>query len=200
MKRLFKFFLFVGFCLIILIQSLIFASQKNDMDTYENYVLVLGAKANNGNLSKTLINRLDTTIEYLNKHKTAKAVLCGGKENNNEFSQAEYMQKYLIEKGIDKDRLILETKSKNTFENIKFALEKLDKKPSEIMVISSSYHLFRAKLILYRFGVLAKTVPAKTLTGAFLSSYFRETFAVIKTYLKDKPTTMDIINLHQKNK
>ena len=193
MKRLFKFFLFVGFCLIILIQSLIFASQKNDMDTYENYVLVLGAKANNGNLSKTLINRLDTTIEYLNKHKTAKAVLCGGKENNNEFSQAEYMQKYLIEKGIDKDRLILETKSKNTFENIKFALEKLDKKPSEIMVISSSYHLFRAKLILYRFGVLAKTVPAKTPTGAFVSSYFRETFAVIKTYLKDKPTTMDII-------
>jgi hypothetical protein len=168
------------------------------MDTYENYVLVLGAKANNGNLSKTLINRLDTTIEYLNKHKTAKAVLCGGKENNNEFSQAEYMQKYLIEKGIDKDRLILETKSKNTFENIKFALEKLDKKPSEIMVISSSYHLFRAKLILYRFGVLAKTVPAKTPTGAFVSSYFRETFAVIKTYLKDKPTTMDIINLHQK--
>lgn len=200
MKRLFKFFLFVGFCLIILIQSLIFASQKNDMDTYENYVLVLGAKANNGKLSKTLINRLDTTIEYLNKHKTAKAVLCGGKENNNEFSQAEYMQKYLIEKGIDKDRLILETKSKNTFENIKFALEKLDKKPSEIMVISSSYHLFRAKLILYRFGVLAKTVPAKTPTGAFVSSYFRETFAVIKTYLKDKPTTMDIINLHQKNK
>ena len=115
MKRLFKFFLFVGFCLIILIQSLIFGSQKNDMDTYENYVLVLGAKANNGNLSKTLINRLDTTIEYLNKHKTAKAVLCGGKENNNEFSQAEYMQKYLIEKGIDKDRLILETKSKNTY-------------------------------------------------------------------------------------
>ena len=200
MKRLIKFFIFVGFCLIILIQSLIFASQKNDMDTYENYVLVLGAKANNGNLSKTLINRLDTTIEYLNKHKTAKAVLCGGKENNNEFSQAEYMQKYLIEKGIDKDRLILETKSKNTFENIKFALEKLDKKPSEIMVISSSYHLFRAKLILYRFGVLAKTVPAKTPTGAFVSSYFRETFAVIKTYLKDKPTTMDIINLHQKNK
>lgn len=200
MKRLFKFFLFVGFCLIILIQSLIFASQKNDMETYENYVLVLGAKANNGNLSKTLINRLDTTIEYLNKHKTAKAVLCGGKENNNEFSQAEYMQKYLIEKGIDKDRLILETKSKNTFENIKFALEKLDKKPSEIMVISSSYHLFRAKLILYRFGVLAKTVPAKIPTGAFVSSYFRETFAVIKTYLKDKPTTMDIINLHKKNK
>lgn len=200
MKRLFKFFLFVGFCLIILIQSLIFASQKNDMDTYENYVLVLGAKANNGNLSKTLINRLDTTIEYLNKHKTAKAVLCGGKENNNEFSQAEYMQKYLIEKGIDKDRLILETKSKNTFENIKFALEKLDKKPSEIMVISSSYHLFRAKLILYRFGVLAKTVPAKTPTGAFISSYFRETFAVIKTYLKDKPTEQDLKNLHEKNK
>ena len=170
------------------------------MDTFENYVLVLGAKANNGNLSKTLINRLDTTVEYLNKYKTAKAILCGGKENNNELSQAEYMQKYLIEKGIAKERLITETSSKNTYENIKFALEKLDKKPSEIMVISSSYHLFRAKFILYRFGILARTVPAKTPGGAILSSYMRETFAVVKTFLYDKPTEEDIKNLHSKNK
>ncbi len=34
------------------------------------------------------------------------------------------MQKYLVEKGINKERLIVETKSKNTFENVKFALEK----------------------------------------------------------------------------
>lgn len=200
MKKLFKFILFICLCLVVLIQSLIYHSQKNEMDTFENYVLVLGAKANNGNLSKTLINRLDTTVEYLNKHKTAKAVLCGGKENNNELSQAEYMQKYLIEKGISKERLITETSSKNTYENIKFALEKLDKKPSEIMVISSSYHLFRAKLILYRFGILARTVPAKTPAGAILSSYIRETFAVVKTYLYDKPTEEDIKNLHSKNK
>lgn len=200
MKKLFKFLIFIGLCLIIFIQALIYHSQKNEINTYEEYVLVLGAKANNGKLSKTLINRLDTTIEYLNKHKTAKAILCGGKEKNNEYSQAEYMQRYLIEKGIPKERLIAETESKNTFENIKFALEKLDKKPSEIMVISSSYHLFRAKFILYRFGVLARTVPAKTPTGAVISSYVRETFAVVKTFLYDKPTEQDIKNLHQKNK
>ena len=110
------------------------------------------------------------------------------------------MQRYLIEKGISKERLIAETNSKNTYENIKFALEKLDKKPSEIMVISSDYHLFRAKLILYRFGILAKTVPAKTPTGAVVPSYARETFAVVKTFLLDKPTEQDIKNLHQRNK
>ena len=179
MKKLFKFIIFLCLCVVVLIQSLIYHSKKNDIDTFENYVLVLGAKANNGKLSKTLINRLDTTVEYLNKHKNAKAILCGGKENNNELSQAEYMQRYLIEKGISKERLIAETNSKNTYENIKFALEKLDKKPSEIMVISSDYHLFRAKLILYRFGILAKTVPAKTPTGAAVPSYARETFAVV---------------------
>ena len=200
MKKLFKFIIFLCLCVVVLIQSLIYHSKKNDIDTFENYVLVLGAKANNGKLSKTLINRLDTTVEYLNKHKNAKAVLCGGKEDNNELSQAEYMQRYLIEKGISKERLIAETNSKNTYENIKFALEKLDKKPSEIRVISSDYHLFRAKLILYRFGILAKTVPAKTPTGAVVPSYARETFAVIKTFLFDKPTEQDIKNLHQRNK
>ncbi|WP_313961342.1 YdcF family protein [uncultured Parvimonas sp.] len=199
MKKLFKFFLFLCLCLVVLIQSLIYHSKKNEIDTYENYVLVLGAEANNGKLSKTLINRLDTTVEYLNKHKTANAVLCGGKEKNNELSEAEFMQKYLVEKGINKERLIVETKSKNTFENVKFALEKLDKKPSEIMVISSDYHLFRAKLILYRFGILARTVPAKTPFGAVIASNVRETLAVVKTFLFDKPTAEDIKNLHQKN-
>jgi len=63
------------------------------------------------------------------------------------------------------------------------------------MVISSSYHLFRAKLILYRFGILARTVPAKTPMSALIPSYVRETFAVVKTFLYDKPTEEDIKNL-----
>ena len=200
MKKFLKLIIFLVLCIIVLIQSLIFHSQKNNMDTFENYVFVLGAKANNVKLSKTLISRLDTTVEYLNKHKKAKAVLCGGTEKGNEFSQAEYMQKYLLQKGIEKERLIVEPNSKNTFENIKFGLEMLDKKPNEIMVISSSYHLFRAKLIFHRFGILAKTVPAKTPTNSILISYTRETLAVIKTFLFDKPTNEDIEKLYQKNR
>lgn len=196
MKKIFKLFFYSGILLLFFIVAFIFAAQRNQMETYNDYVFVLGARANSGKLSKTLINRLDTAYEYLEKHKDSKAVLCGGKENPEDESQAKYMEIYLIKKGISKDRLILEGKSVNTFENIKLGLLKLDKKPLNITIVTSDYHLFRSKLIASRFGVNANTVPAKTPNGAILKDYPREVFAVIKTFLFDKPTEQDLKKLH----
>lgn len=196
MKKLFKFIFFSGIILIAFIVALIFASQKNQMDIYNDYVFVLGAKANSGRLSKTLINRLDTAFEYLKKHEKSKAVLCGGRENPKDESQAMYMKLYLVEKGISEDRFILEEKSINTFENLKLGLLKLDKKPINISVVTSGYHLFRSKLIASRFGVNVNTVPAKTPKEAIGNDYPREILAVIKTFLFDKPTEEDLIRLH----
>lgn len=177
--------------------SLIIASQKNQSDVYNEYVFVLGAKANGGNLSKTLVNRLDTAFEYLQEHTDSKAILCGGVENAGDKSQGMYMKEYLVKKGISEDRLIPEERSINTFENIKFGLLKLDKKPLNITVISSGYHLFRAKLIAGRFGVNVTTVPAETPRGAILSDYAREIIAVGKSFLYDKPTDVDLRILHE---
>ena len=108
------------------------------------------------------------------------------------------MKNYLVDLGIDENRLIVEDKSVNTFENIKFALEKTDKKPSSVMVITSDYHIFRAKFILYRFGVLGHSYPAKTPKEAVLTDGAREIFAVIKTFIFDRPTKTDIEKIHKK--
>ena len=69
MKKLFKFIIFLCLCVVVLIQSLIYHSKKNDIDTFENYVLVLGAKANNGKLSKTLINTKTQKLFYVEEKK-----------------------------------------------------------------------------------------------------------------------------------
>ena len=198
MKKIVKILFLLIVCLLVFIESLIYHAQKNNFDINQEYVLVLGAKANNGNLSKTLIERLNSTFNYLQKHKTATAILCGGKERKDEYSQSEYMKDYLLKRGIEDNRLIVESKSKNTFENIKLALEKMDKKPSSVMIITSDYHIFRAKFILYRFGILAYSYPAKTPKDVVLLSYARETLAVIKTFLFDKPSEKDLEKLYLK--
>lgn len=192
MKKLFKLILFLGISTIFFILVLIFKSQNNQINEYSEYAFVLGAKANGGNLSKTLINRLETTYEYLTIHPNAKAVLCGGVENEGHKSQAEYMKEYLVRKGINENRLITEKISKNTFENIKLGLLKLDLRPKRITIISSDYHLFRAKLIARRFGVRTTTVPAKTPIGAIAFDYPREVLAVVKSFLFDKPTDEEL--------
>lgn len=197
-KRIFKIFFFLAICFVVFIESLIFNAQKNNIDINEKYVFVLGAKVENSGVSDTLKERLDMAVNYLEKHKNAKAILCGGKEDEQSIPQAVAMKDYLVKNGISKERILLESKSKNTFENIKFGLDLIEKKPSSVMVISSNYHIFRAKLIFYRFGILAHSIPAKTPKKDFLYSNVREFFAVIKTYLFDRPTKADIESLHQK--
>ena len=183
LKKLFKFLIFILLLIIVFIQGLIHFANKNDFSKQTQYVLVLGARANKGNLSKTLQERLKTATTYLKEDK---------------FSQSYYMKEYLLKENIEKERLITEDKSKNTFENIKFALFKMDKKPTEVMIITSSYHIFRAKLILYRFGVLGYCVGAKVPKNIILKSYIRETLAVIKTYIFDRPTKEEIKKLYEK--
>lgn len=191
--KLVKLILFLGISLAFFILVLILKSQNNQINEYNEYAFVLGARANGGNLSKTLINRLETTYEYLEKHSQSKAILCGGVEKEGDKSQAEYMKEYLVKKGIKEDRLITEKISINTFENIKLGLLKLDKKPNRITIISSGYHLFRAKLLARRFKVNATTVPAKTPIGAIAFDYPREILAVVKSFLFDRPTNLDLL-------
>lgn len=195
-KKILKFFIFIILLSLSLIQGLIYFASKDDFKKEQDYALVLGAKVNKGEISKTLEKRLDAAYKYLKEHKKTKAILCGGKEKNDNFSQSYYMKKYLLNKGIGEKRLILEEKSKNTFQNIKFALFKMEKKPSSVMIISSDYHIFRAKLILRRFGVLGYSYPAKVPKGIKIQSNIRETFAVIKTFIFDRPTSLDIKKLH----
>lgn len=198
LKIFLKFFIFCFLLIVTMIQGLIYFSNTDDSEKNEKYVLVLGAKANKGNLSETLKERLKSAAIYLKKHKDSIAILCGGVEKGDNFSQSYYMKKYLLKENIENNRLILEEKSKNTFENIKFALFKMEKRPSELMVISSSYHLFRANLILYRFGILGYGYGAKTPKDTIFYSYIRETFAIMKTYLFDKPTSEEFRELMAK--
>ena len=51
-----------------------------------------------------------------------KAVLSGGKGDGESITEAQAMCNYLVEHGIDRERLILEEKSTNTTENLKFSL------------------------------------------------------------------------------
>ncbi len=52
------------------------------------------------------------------------------------------MQKYLVQKGVDKKFIILEDKSRNTLENIKFSKKKMeDNNLSSSIIVSNKYHL-----------------------------------------------------------
>ncbi|SHK18931.1 DUF218 domain-containing protein [Caminicella sporogenes DSM 14501] len=99
------------------------------------------------------------------------------------------MKKFLIAKGIQEDRIIQEDKSTSTYENLKFTkniIEKINKKNKyKVLIITSDFHLFRAKFLAKRLGFKAYGIPAKTPESIKKYIYLREYAAVIKSFLLD---------------
>ena len=92
------------------------------------------------------------------------------------------MYNYLTEKGIDSDRIILEDKSSTTEENVRFSLDIIESRGmtgKKIAVVTSEYHVYRARLMFEKNGYSVKGIPAKTeLTVLRINYFLREVPAV----------------------
>jgi len=101
---------------------------------------VLGYKSLNDKIHPILKKRLDRFIKLYNKGD--KVILCG-KES---YAMSKYIQTVL---DISKKDIILENKSEDTIENIKFLLKILKKKKiRNVSLITSSWHMKRVKYII----------------------------------------------------
>lgn len=170
-----------------IIEIPIISASRTDENPQADYLIVLGAGVNGTYPSMTLRNRLDSAYEYLTSYPQAKAVVSGGQGSGEDVTEAYCMKKWLTEKGISADRIIEEDKSTSTIENLKFSNEKIiaDSGNSEnkIAVLSSEYHLYRAKEIAKSIGIDAKGVAGHTSLPVMKINYFiREGIAV--TYMK----------------
>lgn len=134
--------------------------RTSDADTHADYYLVLGALVNpDGQPSAALAARCDTAADLLAQNPQSKAVLCGGQGGNEPCTEADSMFAYLTErKGIDPARLLREDDSTNTIENLQNARTLLETteglRPGDYTaaVVTSDYHLARARLLLRRAG------------------------------------------------
>lgn len=129
-------------------------------DTQVEYYIVLGALVNpDGQPSAALAARCDTAAELLAENPDSKAVLCGGQGGNEPCTEADSMFAYLTEqKGVDPARLLREDMSTNTIENLENArtlietAEARDHESYTAAVVTSDYHLARAKVLMRRAG------------------------------------------------
>lgn len=159
--------LFVLFLLsMALVQGIIFAGIHADPEAADaDAVLVLGARVyENGMPSATLAERLHVAADFLKAHPNAVAVLCGGQGANEPFPEAEAMRRYLTAHGISETRLIPEDTSVNTIQNIANAKFLLDARLGvyRTAVISSDFHLARARRLLLHAGLNTYAIPAET--------------------------------------
>jgi uncharacterized SAM-binding protein YcdF (DUF218 family) len=165
----------------VIVEVLIISSSKTNNIENVNYIILLGAGLNKNVPSLTLTRRIDIALHYLNNNPNAKIIASGGKGRNEELSEAEIIAKILENSGINNTRIIKEEKSRNTSENFKYSTELIGNFNEKIIIVSSEFHLFRAKLIARKegfknIGTLACSTPLVLLPNY----YIREYFAIIK--------------------
>lgn len=156
-------------------------------DYTEDVLIVLGAGVHGETPTDPLASRLDTAAEYLTKNKSAYAVVTGGQGPQEDITEAEAMEKYLIAKGIDGGRILKEDKATSTYENYIYSKNIIDErfKNAKIATVTNDFHIYRAHILADIAGVETVTLHARTPFGGRISAYLRELLAIAKMWTVD---------------
>lgn len=155
------FFLFIA--AFIAVQGIILSGERPDPEAEgADFVLVLGAQIYPDRPSAALKARLDTAFDYLERNPEAFAILCGGQGPNEAMPEAWMMRDYLVARGMDEARLLVEDESSNTIQNIANARSQFLSEGDRTAVISSDFHLSRARKLMASEGLDPYGIPAPT--------------------------------------
>ncbi len=178
--------LVIGFALFLVMEIPVIVDSFGDEDVDADYIIVLGAGVNGSVPSLSMVNRLTPTIEYLESHPDCVAILTGGQGEGENLSEAQAMYDYLTDRGVAPERLIMEDKATSTEENLKFSFDIIggELHSSIIAVVSSEYHLHRAKTMAAMLGVEVYGIPGRTSYPVLMINYFiREAFGMVHLHV-----------------
>ena len=186
-KRVFTFFLVLGLLVVGVTECFIIHASFGDRDETCQYMLVLGAKVRHDGPSVSLMDRIRATAAYMNENPGVIAVVSGGRGSDEPMTEARCMYEELVKLGIDPERIWLEDKATSTWENLRFTLKLIEEKtghrPEKIGLLSSEYHLFRAKMFARECGVEAVGIPAHTSRLSQMINHFMREVAGVWHYL-----------------
>ncbi len=175
-----------------------------------DYVIVLGAKIREEGISNSLKQRLDKAVEYSMENPGTVFILSGGQGSDEPEPEAQAMRDYMVYHGVPESRLVMETVSSSTVENLAYSrvvidgLEKkkreeagnnvisvipgpfleVEEKPIQVGVLTSNYHVFRARRIGEKWGLKGiHGISARSDILLFPHLCVRECIAILKDQL-----------------
>ena len=150
------------------------------------YLLVLGTVVDGDEPSPMLSDRIRGAYDYLTAHPDVICIVSGGKGDDVNLSEAECMYNELVEMGIAPERILMEDRATSTVENFRFSLTLIEEetgiRPETLGVLSSEFHLFRARMFAREEGVTPIAIPAKTTDPGMFTSYFLREIAMVWYY------------------
>ncbi len=173
----------IGVIYFCIVEVPIIKNSVTDEDPKRDYLIVLGAAVYKDQPSLTLERRLEGALDYLNEYPDSVAIVSGGMGPGETVTEAQAMHDWLLAHEIPEERILMEDKATSTMENLSFSFEIIrergDEPDGNVAIVSSAYHLYRAKLMARNQGVEAAGVAAPWGYFFVMLNYFiREAFGV----------------------
>jgi membrane protein len=139
-----------------------------------DYIIVLGAGIKGKQVTPLLASRIDKGIELLKYNPNAKLILSGGMGPGEDIPEGVAMADYAKQNGVYEEKIIIEDKSKNTYENLLFSSKLMDKENPKIALVTTSYHVFRALVFAKKLNIPCIGYGSKTKWYFTLNALIRE--------------------------
>ena len=151
-------------------------------------IIILGAGLFGDKVPPLLAQRLDKGLAIYEKFNRKPVIIVSGGQGDDELiSEAEAMARYLIDKGVPADSILLENKSRTTFENLIFSKELIRVQGLEqdrVLLVTNSFHALRAGIYMKQVGLKGRSIGSRTVLYFLPSAWIRETAGLICIYWK----------------
>ena len=174
--------LVLGAAVFAVFEAPVISNAKTDAAPQSDYLIVLGAGVNGSAPSLSMVNRLEAALDYLEAYPDAVAIVSGGQGAGEDVTEASAMHDWLVAHGMPESRIVQEDQSTSTRENLENSFAIIRSRGGDpadgVAVVSSEYHLYRAKQMARALGAKPLGVAVETTLPTMRANYFiREAFA-----------------------
>lgn len=178
------FFFVVGFLIFCLLCGNVIGGMMSSASADLDYVVVLGAQVKGEVPSRALHKRLIKALEYAKENENTILILSGGQGTGEDITEAECMRRWLAEREISPERLILEENSTSTLENLKFSDTLTGCAKGRTGILSNNFHVYRAVRLAENLGYeQTEGIAAESDPIMQVHYVVREVFALVKEKL-----------------
>ena len=151
-------------------------------------VIVLGSQVYSAErMGRALTYRVDAAYDYLSRSPGSRCIVTGGQGGDEPCPEALAAKNALVRMGIDEDRVIMEDRSRNTRQNLEYAM-RLSKEhglDTKVAVVSQSFHLYRALRLAESAGYEAYGLAAQTDPIIYPQYFGRELMSLTKWHIEE---------------
>lgn len=184
------------------LEAVIYRSARTRVTGDPQTMVIFGCKVEPWGPSILLQDRLDTALDYWEDHPDIRIIVTGGKGDDEHQSEAQCMYDYLSEHGVDGEKIYMEDRSRNTWQNANYTLDLMEDEgwslTDDVILVSSGFHLSRIEMLWDR----ARTarLPGEVYNDQYVSTlaapvshrpsavqmFFREPLALVKSFVFDR--------------